>query len=135
MFKGKEYAHHQNITDGCEQTCICLESGSVKCLPRCAPVNQTTSEQCVRVRNPKDMCCEILLCDVTLDDHEQSAITVVQPPTNSSANNTTDSSEEHLPFSNDVKHKQCEHKGRSYALGKLKTKYCRFKSINNCNFR
>lgn len=119
MFKGHEYAAHQNITDGCDQHCVCLESGSVDCRPRCAAINQTTSEQCVRVRNPKDMCCEIVLCDVTLDDHEQSAITVVQPPPSPQTKESRDgdAAADPLPFSNDVKPKHCEHKGRSYALG------------------
>lgn len=116
MFKGKEYATHQNITDGCDQLCVCLESGSVDCRPRCAPINQTTSEQCVKLRDSMDTCCDIVLCDVTLNDHEQSPIVVVPPPkSNNSA--TATGEENQLSLSNDVKPKHCEHKGRSYALG------------------
>lgn len=106
MFKGKQYQPMDKIEDGCEQTCICENSGKVTCQPRCPTMNNTASEKCVKVRDPKDMCCEIELCDVTLDDHEQSAIVVVPTPS------TTEKP------SVDKKRMDCEYKNKSYTIGK-----------------
>lgn len=126
------YEPHANITDGCERLCTCLPIGLVECRPRCARMNHTTSEQCVTVRDPKDQCCEIELCDVTLDDHEQSPIVIVSPPTTTAstatlANTTTaavsrpadsDSNNDVTISSPEGASKpRCEHKGESYTLG------------------
>ncbi|XP_031630800.1 putative epidermal cell surface receptor isoform X2 [Contarinia nasturtii] len=84
MFKGKKYAIHEQIEDGCEQICRCVASTvSVECEPRCPKMNHTTAthDQCVTVPDPKDVCCHIELCDVTLNDHEQmGAIAIVPAP-------------------------------------------------------
>lgn len=70
-------------------------------------MNTKTSDKCVTVRDPKDSCCEIELCDVTLDDHEQSPIVIVPPP-------TTEKSE-----GSDKKH--CQHKNEDYTIGTMCT--------------
>ncbi|XP_055308987.1 putative epidermal cell surface receptor isoform X2 [Sitodiplosis mosellana] len=84
VFKGKKYAINEKIEDGCERICKCIASSvTVECEPRCPKMNHTTAthEQCVIVPDPKDLCCHIELCDVTLDDHDQgSAIAIVPAP-------------------------------------------------------
>lgn len=84
VYKGRKYAINERIEDGCESICKCMaSSATVECEPRCPKHNQTTAtrEQCVSVPDPKDLCCRIELCDVTLDDHEQGAIAIVPAPT------------------------------------------------------
>lgn len=68
-------------------------------------MNQTTSEQCVKVKDPKDSCCEIELCDVTLNDHEQSPFVVVPPPTNVAK------------LAESQKGENCKYKGQYYKIG------------------
>lgn len=83
VYKGLKYAINERIEDGCESICKCMAlSATVECEPRCPKHNQTsaTREQCVSVPDPKDLCCRIELCDVTLDDHEQGAISIVPAP-------------------------------------------------------
>lgn len=84
LFKGKKYAINEQIEDGCKQICKCVAStATVECEPRCPKMNHTTAthEQCVTVPDPKDVCCHIELCDVTLNDHEQmGAIAIVPAP-------------------------------------------------------
>lgn len=84
FYKGKKYAINEKIEDGCESICKCMSSSAtVECEPRCPKMNHTATshEQCVNVPDPKDLCCHIELCDVTLDDHEQgSAISIVPAP-------------------------------------------------------
>lgn len=99
------YKPNDRIEEGCDVLCTCERTGNISCIPRCPKMNQTTSEQCVKVKDPKDSCCEIELCDVTLNDHEQSPFVVVPPPT----------SVEKLTMS--PKDKDCEHKGQHYKLG------------------
>lgn len=57
----------------------------------------------MRVKDPKDICCELELCDVTLDDHEQSSGMLLV--------NQSSSTE-----SNKVEHFDCEFKGNQYKL-------------------
>lgn len=104
MHNGKELKVNEKIEEGCIEKCICEASGKMMCVPRCPAVNHT-SDQCVTVRDPKDMCCEIELCDVTLDDHEQSPIVVVPPPT--TEKDINDESKFH-----------CEYKDNKYTVGK-----------------
>lgn len=144
VYNGKKYAPNERIEDGCENICKCLaSSGLVECEPRCPKMNHTTAshEQCVTVQDPKDACCHIELCDVTLDDHEQSgAIVVVPPPpsmtdamknngSNSNGNRITNElnkgnkqgSEDTANGANDNDDNDedyhCEHEGKKYKIG------------------
>lgn len=125
-YKGKQYAINERIEESCDTICKCLaSSGLVECEPRCPEVNHTTAshEQCVSVPDPKDPCCHIELCDVTLDDHEQGAIVVVPPPpymisalkNNGSIFNRTEHQEGDLMLNKDGK---CEFNGKTYDKGK-----------------
>ncbi|EFN69059.1 Putative epidermal cell surface receptor [Camponotus floridanus] len=74
IFGNKTVTRGQRIEDGCSKVCICEADGHLKCQPRCPP-NDTTSiinqhERCVVLTDPRDACCTITLCDVTLGDHE-----------------------------------------------------------------
>lgn len=104
MHNGKMYKPNDRIEEGCEILCTCEKTGNVSCIPRCPKMNQTTSEKCVTVKDPKDACCEIELCDVTLDDHEQSPFVVVPPPSG-----VEKLAQSPIP-------KDCEYKGRHYGL-------------------
>ncbi|XP_041968891.1 putative epidermal cell surface receptor isoform X2 [Aricia agestis] len=72
-----EVCHYNNITYtvgskwnvGCEQTCTCEKDSVVTCKPRCNRLPQ--SEKCINVQDPKDECCEVQVCDVSQDDHEE----------------------------------------------------------------
>lgn len=90
MADGKKYNINELVEMGCESICKCIPGiGLVECQPRCPKTNHTTAthEQCVSVPDPKDPCCHIELCDVTLDDHEQGAIAILPPPDNFHRNN------------------------------------------------
>jgi len=124
-YNGKKYAINERIENGCETVCRCLASnGLVECEPRCPKVNHTAAsrEQCVSVPDPKDACCHIELCDVTLDDHEQGAIVVVPPPpymmnalkANATISNETIKQKEKLTLNADG---NCEWKGKVYTKG------------------
>ncbi|KAL6254939.1 hypothetical protein P5V15_014281 [Pogonomyrmex californicus] len=70
----KTVTRGQNIEDGCSRMCICEAGGHLKCHPRCPP-NETISianqhDRCVALPDPRDPCCTITLCDVTLGDYE-----------------------------------------------------------------
>ncbi|CAG9565313.1 unnamed protein product [Danaus chrysippus] len=54
---------------GCEQTCACEPNSIVTCKPRCK--NLPHSEKCINVQDPKDECCEVQVCDVSQDVHEE----------------------------------------------------------------
>lgn len=140
IYKGQKYAINERIEDGCERICKCMASSvSVECEPRCPKVNHTSvaHEQCVSVPDPKDLCCYIELCDVTLDDHEQGAIAIVPAPPslvdamkNRNASNTNHTSN---GFNNDDKELtstaatgdnrdpnekyDCQHNGSKYKIG------------------
>lgn len=139
IFKGKKYAFNEKIEDGCESICKCMaSSATVDCEPRCPKKNHTTAthEQCVTVPDPKDLCCFIELCDVTLDDHEQGAIAIVPaPPSLTDAmkqrmghhtNRTSFPSTDHSPNSASWKQRDsnekhdCEHNGDKYTIGAKK---------------
>lgn len=67
------YKFRERLEIGCEQICHCDEGGQMECKPRCPRRNHTRLDKCVFVKDPKDVCCQLELCDVTLDDHEQTA--------------------------------------------------------------
>ena len=85
VFGNKTVMRGQRVEDGCSRVCICEAGGNLKCQARCPP-NDTTSatnqhDRCVVLTDPRDSCCTITLCDVTLGDHEirpevSSALTV-----------------------------------------------------------
>ncbi|XP_047506284.1 putative epidermal cell surface receptor isoform X3 [Pieris napi] len=54
---------------GCEQICTCERNSVVTCKPRCNRMPQ--SDRCINVQDPKDACCEIQVCDVSQDVHEE----------------------------------------------------------------
>jgi hypothetical protein len=101
MYKGKNYHQNERIEDGCELICYCRELGKVDCTPRCPErINITKSDRCVIVKDKDDNCCEKQLCDVSLDDHEQSGFI----PLISEENSTTKNDGE------------CMFKGKTYTL-------------------
>lgn len=70
-FNGGSYKFRERLEIGCDQICHCERDGEMNCRPRCPQRNHTRLEKCVLVKDPKDVCCQMELCDVTLDDHEQ----------------------------------------------------------------
>lgn len=140
IYKGQKYAINEPIEDGCESVCKCMSSSAtVECEPRCPKMNHTTAmhEQCVTVPDPKDVCCHIELCDVTLDDHEQGgAISIVPAPPslvdamkNKKMNRTTNgliseskeraSTAASIAAVKDPNEKyNCENNGNKYTIGK-----------------
>ncbi|CAH0678678.1 unnamed protein product, partial [Chilo suppressalis] len=54
---------------GCEQTCHCEKNSVVTCKPRCE--RHPPSEKCISVQDPSDVCCEVQVCDVSQDVHEE----------------------------------------------------------------
>ncbi|XP_015116127.1 putative epidermal cell surface receptor [Diachasma alloeum] len=74
VFGNKTVARGQRVEDGCSQVCVCEAGGVLKCQPRCPP-NDTSSgikqhDRCVALPDPRDSCCTITLCDVSLGEHE-----------------------------------------------------------------
>ncbi|EDW85203.2 uncharacterized protein Dwil_GK14524 [Drosophila willistoni] len=70
-YQGETYKFRERLEIGCEEICHCEEAGKMNCRPRCPEKNHTRADKCVYVKDPKDVCCQLELCDVTLDDHEQ----------------------------------------------------------------
>lgn len=70
-YMGGVYKFRERLEIGCEQICHCDDGGIMDCRPRCPEKNHTRADKCVYVKDPKDVCCQLELCDVTLDDHEQ----------------------------------------------------------------
>lgn len=141
VFEGRKYAINERIEDGCERICKCVaSSATVECEPRCPKQNDTsaTNEKCLSFPDPKDSCCHIKICDVTLDDHEQGAVVVVPPPPsfggankNGSSNGLIRDHEELIATTettkgvNANKHDSnekydCEHNGSKYTIGTRK---------------
>lgn len=89
VFENKTIMRGQRVEDGCSRVCVCEAGGNLKCQQRCPP-NDTISvtnqhDRCVVLTDPRDACCTITLCDVTLGDHE------IKPETSSDlAVNLTD---------------------------------------------
>ncbi|XP_076257887.1 stranded at second transmembrane protein isoform X2 [Rhynchophorus ferrugineus] len=65
----KTYNRGDTFHLNCSEVCTCEIAGKVTCKPRCPPT-QKTSESCVEIPDPSDPCCKKVLCDVTLDDHQ-----------------------------------------------------------------
>ncbi|CAH2094377.1 unnamed protein product [Euphydryas editha] len=68
---------------GCEQTCTCEQNSVITCKPRCKRLPQ--SDKCINVQDPHDECCEMQICDVSQDVHEESVENIT-----SSTSSTTD---------------------------------------------
>ncbi|XP_072930101.1 putative epidermal cell surface receptor isoform X4 [Epargyreus clarus] len=69
---------------GCEQTCTCEKNSVVTCKPRCTRLPQ--SDKCINVQDPNDECCEVQICDVSQDAHEE-------PIDNATSSTTTTTTE------------------------------------------
>lgn len=141
IYDGKKYSINELVKMGCESVCKCvLGMGLVDCHPRCPKTNHTkaTHEQCVSVPDPKDPCCHIELCDVTLDDHEQVAIAILPPPAdfknnknetiednghnklnkNNRQNVTAAIKGDDVDTDNDDQDYDCDHEGKKYKKGR-----------------
>ncbi|XP_070500745.1 putative epidermal cell surface receptor isoform X1 [Chironomus tepperi] len=101
-YKDKVYAVDERIEIGCDEICSCHKNGEMICVLRCAKMNMTYSDHCVTVKDTKDPCCEVQLCDVSLDDHEQNGFI---PMTGQSREEGTD-----------LEPMECEYKGKKYSL-------------------
>lgn len=97
------YAANERIEIGCEEICTCHgDSGEMICTTRCPKMNMTNSDHCVTVKDKNDPCCEVQLCDVSLDDHEQNGFVPM----------TGQSKEDGV----ELESMECEHKGKKYKL-------------------
>lgn len=72
VYKDKQYKKGQTFVDGCEKNCTCSQAGEVTCKPRCKPPATEPSDKCVTVPDPADVCCTMVLCDVTLEESNES---------------------------------------------------------------
>lgn len=68
-FGNKTYNRGDSFNKSCSEVCLCEAAGKMSCKPRC-PETKKTSDRCVEVPDPSDPCCKKVLCDVTLDDHD-----------------------------------------------------------------
>lgn len=115
FFNGGIYKFRERLEIGCEQICHCDEGGIMNCKPRCPERNHTRLDKCVFVKDPKDVCCQLELCDVTLDDHEQKP----SPPTaHNSIGDDGYGFQEARDIDGAVSEGSCEHKGQVYPDGK-----------------
>ncbi|XP_034249590.1 putative epidermal cell surface receptor isoform X2 [Thrips palmi] len=69
-FKNKTYSRGQTFYDACESSCSCGDAGNVTCKPRCPPTEAKMSDRCLAVPDRADPCCSVVLCDVSLGDHD-----------------------------------------------------------------
>ncbi|XP_046628551.1 putative epidermal cell surface receptor [Neodiprion virginianus] len=103
------------VEDGCSQVCVCEARGKLKCRPRCPSNSTSTSmatmmassanqpDKCVPVPDPRDACCTITLCDVTLGDHEiKSDLPSAEPYDNLTKIEAVNSTAMKLFFSNNT---------------------------------
>uniref|UniRef100_A0AAR5Q6V1 Epidermal cell surface receptor n=3 Tax=Dendroctonus ponderosae TaxID=77166 RepID=A0AAR5Q6V1_DENPD len=79
-FGNKTFNRGDTFNKECLEVCICEIAGEISCKPRCAPVKKT-SESCVEIPDPNDSCCKKVLCDVTLDDHQEHEKEELMKPT------------------------------------------------------
>ncbi|XP_068618964.1 putative epidermal cell surface receptor isoform X2 [Battus philenor] len=68
-YGNETYAVGATWNIGCEQTCSCEGNSIVTCKPRCNRLQP--SDKCINVQDPNDECCEIQVCDVSSDVHEE----------------------------------------------------------------
>ncbi|XP_023303318.2 putative epidermal cell surface receptor isoform X3 [Lucilia cuprina] len=114
-YNGGIYKFRERLEIGCEQICHCDEGGIMNCKPRCPERNHTRLDKCVFVKDPKDVCCQLELCDVTLDDHEQTP----SPPTaHNSIGDEGYGFQEGRDVDGAVSDAVCEYKGQMYTDGK-----------------
>ncbi|TMW48294.1 hypothetical protein DOY81_006625 [Sarcophaga bullata] len=115
-YNGGIYKFRERLEIGCEEICHCDEGGIMNCRPRCPERNHTRLDKCVFVKDPKDVCCQLELCDVTLDDHEQTP----SPPTahNSIGDEAGYGFQEGRDVDGAATDAICEYKGEMYADGK-----------------
>ncbi|XP_063387665.1 putative epidermal cell surface receptor [Cydia fagiglandana] len=73
---------------GCEQRCTCEKNSIIVCKPRCAPL--PPSDKCINVQDPKDACCEVQICDVSQDVHEDQTDNVTNSTTTAEIPNLTE---------------------------------------------
>ncbi|XP_053969259.1 putative epidermal cell surface receptor isoform X2 [Anastrepha ludens] len=111
---GSDYKFRERLEIGCEQICHCDEGGVMNCKPRCPERNHTRLDKCVYVKDPKDVCCQLELCDVTLDDHEQKPSL---PTAQNSIGDEQYGSEEARDLSGGHEQPDCEYKGQHYRDG------------------
>ncbi|XP_050296437.1 putative epidermal cell surface receptor isoform X2 [Anthonomus grandis grandis] len=67
-YGNKTYNRGDTFHKGCDEVCICEIAGKVSCKPRCPQIKKTP--ECFEISDPNDECCKKVLCDVTLDDHQ-----------------------------------------------------------------
>uniref|UniRef100_A0A8D8RZF6 Epidermal cell surface receptor n=2 Tax=Cacopsylla melanoneura TaxID=428564 RepID=A0A8D8RZF6_9HEMI len=71
LYKNELRKTGEEFNDACEAVCTCEEAGHISCKPRCPPkVSNTTSDRCVAVPDPNDSCCMVVLCDVSIQEHD-----------------------------------------------------------------
>ncbi|CAH1125802.1 unnamed protein product [Ceutorhynchus assimilis] len=68
-YDNKTYNRGDTFNKDCSEVCICEAAGKFSCKARC-PHSAKTSDSCVEIPDPNDGCCKKVLCDVTLDDHQ-----------------------------------------------------------------
>ncbi|XP_063539026.1 putative epidermal cell surface receptor [Cydia strobilella] len=73
---------------GCEQRCTCEKNSVITCKPRCPPLSQ--SDKCINVQDPNDACCEVQVCDVSQDVHEDQTDNVTNSTTTAEKQNLTE---------------------------------------------
>ncbi|XP_058974050.1 putative epidermal cell surface receptor isoform X3 [Musca domestica] len=114
-FNGGIYKFRERLEIGCEQICHCDEGGIMNCKPRCPERNHTRPDKCVFVKDPKDVCCQLEFCDVTLDDHEQRPS---PPATHNSIGDDSYGFQEGRDINGAAGQGSCEYKNQVYAEGK-----------------
>ncbi|XP_022817778.1 putative epidermal cell surface receptor isoform X1 [Spodoptera litura] len=72
---------------GCEQSCTCEPNSIVTCKPRCKPL--PVSDKCINVQDPNDACCEVQVCDVSHDAHEEPENTTTSTTTTTTTTTST----------------------------------------------
>ncbi|XP_055377389.1 putative epidermal cell surface receptor isoform X2 [Condylostylus longicornis] len=122
MHNGVMYRPRERLEIGCEQICFCENDGNMNCRKRCPERIHSPQEKCVLVKDPKDICCQLEFCDVTLDGHEQT-----EPPSTSSSSlismssNNSNSDEENndliQPINGTILDNSCQFKDNMYKFG------------------